>query len=167
MVKETEHIDMAEIELKDFERQYIFLQYEFGTPVSQIAAAMGKAEAFVYAQLRTKPEKYEDIKRIREEQLNLTLRRVRGLADNITLTYLETLQEKLNNPETSDEEKEAVFEQIEQVAKIAKQYADRVNLAEGKATENIGIGNAGQLPFKMIVTKTYATKEEADNAPDD
>ena len=65
MVKETGLTDMSDIELKDFERQFIFLQYEFGTPVSQIASAMGKAEAFVYAQLRTKPEKYEDIKRIK------------------------------------------------------------------------------------------------------
>lgn len=165
MVKEIGLTDMAEIELKDFERQFIFLQYEFGTPVSQIAAAMGKAEAFVYAQLRTKPEKYEDIKRIREEQLNLTLRRVRGLADQITQDYLEHLQKKLT--EASDEQKEGLYKQIEQVVKIAKQYADRVNLAEGKATENLGIANANQIPFKMIVTKTYATKEEADNAPDD
>lgn len=158
---------MEEIELKEFQRQYVFAEYENGKPVSQIAADMGKTEAFVYAQLRTKPEKYEDIKRIREEQYNLTLRRVRGLADNITQKYLEDLQEKLNKPDLTEEEKEEVYEQIEQVVKIAKQYADRVNLAEGKATENIGIGNAGQLPFKMIVTKTYATKEEADNAPDD
>jgi HD-GYP domain-containing protein (c-di-GMP phosphodiesterase class II) len=165
MVKGTGLTNMAEIELKDFEQQYIFLQYEFGTPVSEIAKAMGKTETFVYAQLRTKPEKYEDIKRIREEQHNLTLRRVRGLADQITQDYLEHLQKKLT--EASDQEKEGLYKQIEQVVKIAKQYADRVNLAEGKATENIGIGNAGQLPFKMIVTKTYATKEEADNAPDD
>jgi hypothetical protein len=167
MAKETGLTDMEEIELKEFQRQYVFAEYENGKPVSQIAADMGKTEAFVYAQLRTKPEKYEDIKRIREEQYNLTLRRVRGLADNITQKYLEDLQEKLNKPDLTEEEKEEVYEQIEQVVKIAKQYADRVNLAEGKATENIGIGNAGQLPFKMIVTKTYATKEEADNAPDD
>jgi hypothetical protein len=158
---------MEDIELKDFERQYIFLQYEFGTPVSQIASAINKTEAFVYAILRSKPEKYEDIKRIREEQNNLTLRRVRGLADQITQQYLEDLQEKLNTPEITEEEKETVYGQIEQVIKIAKQYSDRVNLAEGKATENIALGNAGQLPFKMIVTKTYATKEEADNAPVD
>jgi hypothetical protein len=158
---------MADIELKDFDKLFIFQEYESGTPVSEIASAMGKAAAFIYTVLRAHPEKYEDVKRIREEQHNLTLRRVRGLADKITQKYLEDLQEKLNQPDLDEEEKEAVYEQIEQVIKIAKQYSDRVNLAEGKATENIALGNAGQLPFKMIVTKTYATKEEADNAPVD
>jgi predicted transcriptional regulator len=167
MAKETGHTNMEDIELKDFERQYIFLQYEFGTPVSRIAEEMGKTAAFVYTVLQSRPEKYDDIKRAREERYNLTLRRVRGLADQITRQYLENLQEKLNTPDITDEEKETVYEQIEQVVKIAKQYSDRVNLVEGKATENIAIGNAGQLPFKMIVTKTYATKEEADNAPVD
>jgi len=156
-----------EIELKDFNELFIFQEYESGTPVTQIAAEMGKEAAFVYKVLRGQPQKYEDIKRVREERLNLTLRRVRGVADKITLRYLEDMQEKLNQPDLEEEEKEAVYEQIEQVIKIAKQYADRVNLAEGKATENIALGNAGQLPFKMIVTKTYATKEEADNAPVD
>jgi HD-GYP domain-containing protein (c-di-GMP phosphodiesterase class II) len=165
MVKETGRTNMAEIELKDFDKLFIFQEYESGTPVSEIASAMGKAAAFVYTVLRAQPEKYEDIKRIREERHNLTLRRVRGLADKITQDYLEHLQEKLKD--ASDEQKEGLYKQIEQVVKIAKQYADRVNLAEGKATENLGIANANQLPFKMIVTKTYATKEEADNAPPD
>jgi len=154
---------MAETELKDFERQYVFAEYETGNAVSQIAAEMVKTEAFVYAQLRTKPEKYEDIKRIREERYNLTLRRVRGLADQITLEYLERLQNQLNNPDAGDEEKDTVFEQIEQVAKIGKQYAERVNLAEGKATENIGIGNNGKIPFEIIIRKAYEEEDEIEN----
>lgn len=148
----------------EFELQWIYAQYEEGRPVSEIAAEMGKNENYVYAQMRRKPEKYEDVKRIREERYNLKLRRVRGLADKIILEYLERMDSQLNSQETSDEEKGKLRARIDHVQKIARQYSDRVLLAEGKNTQNVGVQNANGLPFKMIVTKTYATREEADNA---
>ena len=150
---------MEIIDVREFDRQWVFAQYELGRPVTEIAAEMKKSEAFVYGHLRSKPDKYEDIKRIREEQYNMTLRRVRGLADTIMLSYLESMRDKLDNPDLSDEERDAVFEQIDQVAKIAKLYADRINLAEGKATENIALNHNGKIPFEIIITKAYENEE--------
>ena len=145
---------------KEFELQWIYAQYEDGRSVSEIAAELGKAESYVYAQMRKKPEKYEDVKRIREEKYNLTLRRVRGLADKITMEYLERLDCKLNDSAISDEEKDKLYAEIDKVQRIGKQYADRVQLAEGKATQNIGMNNAGGLPFNVVITKTYGRPED-------
>jgi uncharacterized protein involved in type VI secretion and phage assembly len=144
----------------DFELQWIYAEYEDGRPVSEIAAELGKAESYVYAQMRKKPEKYEDVKRIREEKYNLTLRRVRGLADKITMEYLERLDSKLNDPNISDEDKDKLYAEIDKVQRIGKQYADRVQLAEGKATQTIGVKNAGGLPFNVVITKTYGRPED-------
>ncbi len=144
----------------EFELQWIYAQYEDGIPVSEIAAELGKAESYVYAQMRKKPEKYEDVKRIREEKYNLTLRRVRGLADKITMEYLERLDRKLNDPAILDEEKDKLYAEIDKVQRIGKQYAERVQLAEGKCTQNVGVKNAGGLPFNVVITKTYGRPED-------
>jgi hypothetical protein len=53
---------------------------------------------------------------------------------------------------------------MDKVLQIAKQYPERMLLAEGKATENIGIGG---MPITMIVRKTYPSKDAAENACDD
>ena len=138
--------------LGDFETQWIFSEYESGKPVSEIAAEMKISENRVYAKMRSRPKTYEEIKCAREELYCRRLRRVRGLADSIAMDYLERLHEKIAAAET-EEEKDTLYEQIEKVLKIAKQYGDRVQLAEGKLTANIGNGNG--LPFKIVVTETY------------
>lgn len=145
---------------QEFELLWIYTQYEEGRPVSEIAAELDKAENYVYAMMRRKPEKYEDVKRIREEKYNLTLRRVRGLADKITLEYLERLDAKLHDPNISDEEKDKLYAEIDRVQRIGKQYAERVQLAEGKCTQNVGVKNANGLPFNVVITKTYAKPED-------
>ena len=84
---------------------------------------------------------------------------MRGLADAIALDYLERQYAKRANAET-DEEKEALDATIGEVLKIGKQYGDRVQLAEGKATANVG--NANGLPFQITVTKTYEGAQSPD-----
>jgi len=147
----------ASADLKEktcFEADWIFAEYGAGRAVSEIAKELGKSEGYVYARMRRKPDKYEDVKCIREENHNVRIRRIRGLADKLVLGYLEGL---------SGDDKEA-GEDIDRVNRIAKDYAHRVQLAEGKATENVGVG--GML-FTMIVRKTYPNKEAAEAACDD
>ena len=138
----------------DFTTLWIFAQYELGRAVSDIAAEIGCSMDRVYAKMRVCPKTYEEIKRAREEMYCRRLRRVRGLADEVVMGYLDRLAGKIARAET-DEEFDALYEQIEKVLKIAKQYGERVQLAEGKATANVG--NAGGLPFKIVVTKNYET----------
>ncbi|RKY08943.1 MAG: hypothetical protein DRP56_03375 [Planctomycetota bacterium] len=138
--------------LGDFETQWIFAEYESGRPVSEIAAGMKISVSRVYAKMRVRPKTYEEIKCAREELYCRRLRRVRGMADEVTMGYLERLAEKIAEAKT-EEEFDALYGQIEKVLKIGKQYGDRVQLAEGKATANVG--TAGGLPFKIVVTKNY------------
>ena len=142
---------------QDFTTMWIFAQYESGRSVSDIAAEIGINEGTVYAKMRVRPKTYEEIKKIREEKYCRRLRRVRGLADKIALDYLERLHRKIQDAET-DKEKDALYGKIDEVLKIAKQYGDRVQLAEGKLTANIGNGNG--LPFKIVVTETYESSAE-------
>ena len=134
----------------DFTTQWIFAQYEMGRPVSEIAAEMNVCESAVYARMRVKPETYDQVKKVREEQYCRRLRRVRGLADSIALNYLERLYQKMQTAQ-SDEEKAELDSKIDDVLKIARLYADRVQLAEGKVTA----GDANGLPFRIVVTKRY------------
>ena len=50
--------------------------------------------------------------------------------------------------------------------RIAKQYSDRVLLAEGKTTSNIGVEGKGGLPFKFVINKHYP-KEIGDKCESD
>ncbi len=143
-------------EKMSFEAEWIFAEYGAGQAVSEIAKELGKSEGYVYARMRRKPDKYEDVKRIREENHNVRIRRIRGLADKLVLDYLEGL---------SGDDKEA-GEDIDRVNRIAKDYAHRVQLAEGRATENVGVGSVNALPFTVIVQKTYPNKEAAEAACD-
>jgi hypothetical protein len=137
---------------RGFETEWIFAEYEAGRAVCEIAAELSKSESYVYARMRRRPEKYEDIKRIREEEHHRRLCRIRGLADKRVLEYLEGLDET------------RAAEEIDRVNRIAKDYAHRVQLAEGGTTENVGVGG---LPFTMIVRKTYPDRETAEAACDD
>ncbi|HPD47919.1 MAG TPA: hypothetical protein P5279_14930 [Anaerohalosphaeraceae bacterium] len=125
-----------------FETDWIFGEYEGGRAVSEIAAELGKSENYVYAAMRRRPERYEDVKRIREENHDVRIRRIRGLADRLVQKYLEKLSAE--DAKGGDE--------IDRVNRIARDYAHRVQLAEGKATENVGVGG---LPFEIVITKTY------------
>ena len=87
------------------------------------------------------------------------IRQISGLADGITQKYVESLSETINDPEATDEEKAKAFGEMDKVLRVAKQYSDRVLLAEGKATENLGVGG---MPFNVIITKTY--EQEPDDA---
>ena len=148
---------------QDFTTQWIFAQYEAGRSVSEIAAEIGLSENTVYAKMRVQPKTYDQIKTIREEKYCRRLRRVRGLADTIALDYLERLHSKIQNAAT-DAEKDALYDKIDEVLKIAKQYGDRVQLAEGKLTANIGNGSG--LPFKIVVTETYETTTKSTDFTD-
>ena len=98
-----------------------------------------------------------------DEKLKL-IRQISGLADGITQKYVESLSKTINDPEATDEEKSEAFGEMDKVLRVAKQYSDRVLLAEGKATENVGVSG---MPFTMIVRKTYPDKEAAEAACDD
>ncbi|MEE9371214.1 MAG: hypothetical protein V3W45_07075 [Sedimentisphaerales bacterium] len=82
---------MTEENKEDFELEWMFAEYGAGRAVSEIAKELGKSEGYVYARMRQKPDKYEDVKRIREENHNVRIRRIRGLADKLVLDYLEGL----------------------------------------------------------------------------
>lgn len=144
-----------------FNLEWMYSLYEEGIPVAEIAARLGKEENYIYAQMRRKPERYEDIKRIREEKYNLIIKRVRGLADHITLEFLEKLTSKLKDENTTDEEKELVFKEIDNIQKIGKQYAERVLLVEGKNTQNFGV--KGDRPIEVIIRKAYVEEENQDD----
>ena len=93
-----------------------------------------------------------------DDKLEL-IRQISGLADAITQKYVESLSETINDPEATDEQKAKAFGEMDKVLRVAKQYSDRVLLAEGKATENLGVGG---MPFNVIITKTY--EQEPDDA---
>jgi len=61
---------------KEFELDWIYTQYEDGEDVAKI---LGRSESYVYAQMRQRPKKYEDIKKVLEEKHNRRIRRIRGL----------------------------------------------------------------------------------------
>ena len=130
---------------KDYELEWVFARYENGDNVADIARKLDKSESYVYSRMQRVPEKYEDVKRIREEMHSTRIKRVRGLADKIVLGYLEDIE--------SDKEK--ATDAIDRVNRIAKDYAHRVQLAEGKNTENYGVSGKDGLPFQVIITKTY------------
>ena len=133
----------------DFELEWIYARYGNGDNVADIAKELKKSESYVYASMKRLPEKYEDVKVIREEKHDVRIRRIRGLADTITLDYLEDIG--------SDKEKAAGA--IDKVSRIAKEYAHRVQLAEGKNTENYGVNGKDGLPFEVIIMKTYETPD--------
>ena len=133
----------------DYELDWIYARYENGDGVADIARHLNKSESYIYAKMRRVPEKCEDGKKIREENHNVRIRRVRGLADKIVLGYLEEVVD----------DREKASSEIDRVNRIAKEYAHRVQLAEGKATENYGVNGKDGLPFEVIIMKTYETPD--------
>jgi hypothetical protein len=95
------------------------------------------------------------------EKLEL-IRKITALADGVTVTGL---SETVSDPEIGTDEKRKAFAEMDKVLRISKQYSDRVLLAEGKTTANIGVDGKGTLPFKVIFTETVEApaKPEADD----
>lgn len=135
--------------------------YEDGKTVAEIAEAMGTDPSEVTALLRSSDDG-DDLMQAREQKHCRILRRVRSMADALTLQYLERLQETIDSPDSDEKQKGAAFEEMEKVLKIAKLYSDRVLLAEGKMTENIGVHGGNALPFQVVFTKTYEQPQTAE-----
>lgn len=148
----------------DVDTQLAIALYEDGLTAAKIAERTCKSLQEIAALLDERPLEVEAIPVLRDKQHNRILRRVRAMADALTLQYLERLQDTIDSPESTEKQKAAAFEEMEKVLKIAKQYSDRLLLAEGKTTENIGIaGNA--LPFNVMFTKTYEQPASSDQLP--
>lgn len=89
-----------------------------------------------------------------EKKLEL-IQKISALADGVTLEYVRGLSEIVCDPDTELDDKRKVYSEMDKVLRIAKQYSDRVLLAEGKTTANIGIDGKGSLPFKVIFNETF------------
>ena len=83
------------------------------------------------------------------------IQKISALADGVTLEYVQGLSEIVCNPETDPKEKRKAYAEMDKVLRISKQYSDRVLLAEGKTTANIGLDGKGGLPFKFVINKHY------------
>jgi len=89
-----------------------------------------------------------------EKKLEL-IRKISSLADGVTLEYVQGLSDIICDPDTELDEKRKAYREMDKVLRIAKQYSDRILLAEGKTTANVGIDGKGGLPFKVIFTETF------------
>ena len=138
----------------------IMSMYEEGRTVKEIAKAIDKGLLEVNHTL-AKTDDMQPVQVTRQEKHVRDLRRVRALADGITQVYLENLQETLADPKSTGEQKKAAFGEMDKVIRISKLSSDRVLLAEGKTTENIGVNGGGEVPFNVVFTKTYETPPEA------
>ena len=87
------------------------------------------------------------------------VRKISETADEMTMQYLEELNKTINNNDLTPKDGIKAFCEMDKVLRIAKLFSDRVLLAEGKATENIGVGGMDR-PFSVLITKTYASKEK-------
>ncbi len=99
-----------------------------------------------------------DSKATVDKKLEL-IQKISEIADGLTLEYVKGLRKTINDSDADDEQKAKAFGEMDKVLRVAKQYSDRVLLAEGKATENLGVGG---MPFNVIITKTYETPATED-----
>ena len=81
------------------------------------------------------------------------IEQVSGIADELALGYVEKLRKTINAAD--DEQKSINPHEMDRVLRISKQYSERVLLAEGKNTANIGVDGKGGLPFKFVINKHY------------
>ncbi len=128
--------------------------YEEGQPLAEIAEAMGTAPSEVTA-LLTKTDDTQTVEVARQEKHVRDLRRIRALADDMTMDYLEELRAVVRDENSTADKKKAAFGEMDKVIRISKLTSDRVLLAEGKTTENIGVNGAAEVPFNVVFTKTY------------
>ena len=140
--------------------ELINTMYEEGRTVEQIAEAMEIAPSEV-TDLLAKTDDTQTVQVVRQEKHVRDLRRVRALADGMTQKYLETLNAVIDNPDSTVDEKKAAFGEMDKVIRISKLSSDRVLLAEGRTTENIGINGSAEIPFSVVFTETYELPPEA------
>ena len=84
------------------------------------------------------------------------------IADGVTLDFVKGLRKTINDADADDEQKAKAFREMDKVLRITKQYSERVLLAEGKNTANIGVDGKGGLPFKFVINKHYPSAPDAD-----
>ncbi|MBW8016230.1 MAG: hypothetical protein FVQ82_08590 [Planctomycetes bacterium] len=96
-----------------------------------------------------------DKKKLTPDKKLEIIEQISSLADGVTLEYVKGLSEIVCNPDTELDEKRKAYREMDKVLRISKQYSDRVLLAEGKTTANIGINGKGGLPFKFVINKHY------------
>ena len=134
----------------------IMSMYEEGRTVKEIAKAIDTTLLEVNNTL-AKTDDTQTVSVNRQEKHVRDLRRVRALADSMTRKYLETLNAVIDDPDSTADEKANAFGEMDKVIRIAKLSSDRVLLAEGKTTENIGVEGSVGMPFNVVFTKTYET----------
>ena len=132
----------------------IMSMYEEGRTVKEIAAAIDKSLSEVNNML-AKTDDTQTVQVARQEKHVRDLRRIRALADGMTQKYLETLNAVIDDPDSTADEKANAFGEMDKVIRISKLSSDRVLLAEGKTTENIGVEGSVGMPFNVVFTKTY------------
>ena len=101
-----------------------------------------------------------------EKKLEL-IQEISEIADGLTLDYVKGLRKTIKDPDADDAQKSKAFREMDKVLRISKQYSDRVLLAEGKTTANIGIDGKGGLPFKFVINKHYPEPPEKENETTD
>ena len=134
--------------------------YEEGRAVEQIAEAMGVSSPEITDLLATTDDT-QTVEVVRQDRHVRKIRRIRALADDMTMAYMETLQAVVRNDNSTADEKANAFGEMDKVIRISKLSSDRVLLAEGKTTENIGVEGSAVMPFNVVFTKTYETPLEA------
>jgi DNA-binding transcriptional regulator LsrR (DeoR family) len=132
--------------------------YEEGRTVDEIAEAMEIAPSEV-TDLLAKTDDTQTVQVTRHQKHVRDLRRIRALADGMTQKYLETLNAVIDDPDSTADEKANAFGEMDKVIRISKLSSDRVLLAEGKTTENIGVNGSAGMPFNVVFTKTYETPD--------
>ena len=141
----------------------IMSMYEEGRTVEQIAEAMGTAPSDVH-DLLAKRDSAQTVQVTRHEKHVRDLRRIRALADGMTQKYLEKLNAVIDDPDSTADEKANAFGEMDKVIRISKLSSDRVLLAEGKTTENIGVEGSVAMPFNVVFTKTYESPAEPESS---
>ena len=91
----------------------------------------------------------------REKKKLELIEQISEIADSLTLEYVKGLAATINDADAEDAQKAKAYREMDKVLRIAKQYSERVLLAEGKNTSNIGVDGKGGLPFKVIFTETF------------
>ena len=139
------------------------VMYEEGRTVGQIAEVMGTAPSDVH-DLLSKRDQAQTVQVARQHKHVRDLRRIRSLADGMTKKYLETLNAVIDDPDSTADEKANAFGEMDKVIRISKLSSDRVLLAEGKTTENIGVEGSVGMPFNVVFTKTYESPAEPESS---
>ena len=141
----------------------IMSMYEEGRSVKEIAKAIDKGLLEVNNTL-AKTDDTQPVQVARHQKHVRDLRRIRALADGMTQKYLETLNAVIDDPDSTADEKANAFGEMDKVIRISKLSSDRVLLAEGKTTENIGVEGSVGMPFNVVFTKTYESPAEPESS---